>query len=60
MQKILVTTRCNLNCIYCLKDKKQENLSLADIIGQIDKASEAVLFKGGEPLLRKDIIEIET
>ncbi len=63
--RISLTPRCNLKCIYCHRegeDKPEAELSLAQI-GEILRVSEkfgirSVKFTGGEPLLRKDIIDI--
>lgn len=61
-----VTQRCNLNCPYCHKEGAFDNtggeVSLAEI-GKIINVARELGFKkikvtGGEPLLRKDIIEI--
>jgi len=58
-----ITGRCNLNCPFCcgaiksLSEVRTESLKIA-----IDKlvavGATTVVFTGGEPLLRKDIIEI--
>lgn len=63
--RISLTPKCNLKCIYCHRegeDKPEAELSLAQI-EEILKVSEkfgirSVKFTGGEPLLRKDIIDI--
>jgi len=64
--RLSVTERCTLRCAYCRADEgicpKAEELSTADFI-RIAKACTAlgirrIRLTGGEPLLRKDIIEI--
>ncbi len=61
--RVSVTKRCNLNCSYCgTKNEADEELSAE----QIEKLVRAFAFHGitkvrltgGEPLLRKDIVEI--
>jgi MoaA/NifB/PqqE/SkfB family radical SAM enzyme len=56
--KIFLTNLCNLNCVYCFKDKRKKEPSFEEILVQIKKSRKKVLFKGGEPLERKDILEI--
>jgi MoaA/NifB/PqqE/SkfB family radical SAM enzyme len=56
--KIFLTNHCNLNCVYCFKDKRKKEPSLEEILAQIKRARKKVLFRGGEPLERKDILEI--
>jgi len=63
--RISLTPRCNLQCIYCHREgevKPEAELSL-DEIREILRVSakfgiRSVKFTGGEPLLRKDIVEI--
>ena len=63
--RISVTQRCNLNCSYCHKegeiDSKNE-MSVGAIQELVTCASKLgiknVKITGGEPLLRKDILEI--
>ena len=57
-----LTYRCNLNCPYCYvgDDRKKDELSTQewfDIIEQIPFYSFVTLV-GGEPLIRKDFIDI--
>ncbi|MBI4845476.1 MAG: radical SAM protein [Candidatus Omnitrophica bacterium] len=61
-----LTRRCNLKCIHCYsnaedKDYKNE-LSLAQVKAVIDSFKKLkvpiILFSGGEPLVRKDILDI--
>jgi MoaA/NifB/PqqE/SkfB family radical SAM enzyme len=56
--KIFLTNKCNLNCVYCFKDKRKQEPELLSIINQIKKARKRIMLKGGEPLLRKDIFYI--
>lgn len=63
-----ITPRCNMNCKHCLffsengKSKKDE-ITISEafkIIDNIkkDKMIKAIWISGGEPLLRKDIVDI--
>lgn len=58
------TTKCNLNCIYCLSDKhKRECLTLEDkksVIAQARKmgARSVYLAGSGEPLMDKDLFPL--
>ena len=57
-----LTYRCNLACPYCYvgKDRNKQELTLEDwkkVIDQLPFYSIATLV-GGEPLLRKDFIDI--
>jgi cyclic pyranopterin phosphate synthase len=63
--RISLTPRCNLDCIYCHAEgevKPREELSLEEIREILRVAEKigirSVKFTGGEPLLRKDILEI--
>lgn len=56
--KIFLTNKCNLNCVYCFKDKRKREPELSSIIKQIKRARKKILLKGGEPLLRKDLLDI--
>ena len=53
--RIFLTNKCNLNCVYCFKDKRKREPELSSIIQQIKKARKKILIRGGEPLLRGDI-----
>jgi cyclic pyranopterin phosphate synthase len=63
--RIAVTNRCNLRCIYCHREG-EENPGDELSVEQIRRIGEAfhllgikkVKLTGGEPLLRKDIVEI--
>jgi len=64
---IKVTNKCNLKCPYCYADsKKEENNNFELTIIEIEKIFEEVsqmglekiVITGGEPLLRKDIVDI--
>lgn len=57
-----ITTKCNLNCKYCLSDsgaKGEYGLSTEDAIKVIEKLGKIGInrldFTGGEPLIRKDL-----
>ncbi|HJL79134.1 MAG TPA: GTP 3',8-cyclase MoaA [Candidatus Marinimicrobia bacterium] len=66
--RIAVNEQCNLRCVYCMPGngihfKSEENLlSTNEILRIIDVVSQLGVKKirltGGEPLLRKDIIEL--
>jgi len=56
--KVFLTNRCNLDCIYCFKDKRKKEPELNEIIRKISKARKKIILKGGEPLVRKDILDI--
>lgn len=62
-----VTNKCNLKCPYCYADSKIENDSTSELnIDEIEMifkelkemGLEKIVITGGEPLLRKDIVEI--
>lgn len=64
--RISLTDNCNLRCIYCMPGRNvkftKEKLTSEEVI-KIIKASEKlgikkVRFTGGEPLVRKDLIDI--
>lgn len=67
LNKVIIncTNRCNLNCIHCCKNSsiyEKEILSTQDIKNIIDVLSnynpEIIVFTGGEPLIRNDILKI--
>jgi 12,18-didecarboxysiroheme deacetylase len=61
-----VTRRCNLKCVHCYSKSEDneyageltldEGKSLIDDLAQF--GSPVILFSGGEPLVRKDILEL--
>ncbi len=61
-----VTRRCNLRCVHCYTDSdnkvRQGELTLEEGKKLLDDLAEfevpAVLFSGGEPLVRKDILQL--
>ncbi len=61
-----LTHRCNLNCIHCSVDAKNlleddffNTKQIKDIIDKIVECNpKAIIFTGGEPLVRKDFLEI--
>ena len=63
-----ITRSCNLNCVHCYADAKEkadkEIISTEAAKSIIDDLADfrvpVILFSGGEPLLRKDIIELIT
>ena len=65
--RVSVTDRCDLRCVYCMKEKmnflpKSEVLSLEEIERLCDNfielGVEKIRLTGGEPLVRKDIINL--
>tara|TARA_B100000989_G_scaffold171678_1_gene128631 strand:+ start:240 stop:572 length:333 start_codon:yes stop_codon:yes gene_type:complete len=65
--RISVTDRCDLRCVYCMKEKmqflpKKEILSLEEIERLCDNFIELGVKKiritGGEPLVRNNIIRL--
>ena len=67
--RVAVTQRCNLNCIYChhegecsQSDNGRKEITKEEIEDLLKVSKELgirkVRFTGGEPLLRKDIVEI--
>ncbi|MEM0377998.1 MAG: GTP 3',8-cyclase MoaA [Thermosphaera sp.] len=65
--RLVVTARCNYNCIFCHREglsglKRTEILNPEDygFLAKVSRKLGIVDFKitGGEPLIRKDIIEI--
>ncbi|TYQ17928.1 UNVERIFIED_CONTAM: cyclic pyranopterin monophosphate synthase subunit MoaA [Acetivibrio alkalicellulosi] len=66
--RISVTDRCNLRCIYCipkcgvLQAVEEEMLNIKEIVSFVKVAFSNGIRKikitGGEPLLRKDIVEL--
>jgi len=65
--RVSVTDRCDLRCVYCMKEKmqflpKKEILTLEEIerlcYNFIDLGVEKIRLTGGEPLVRNDIIKL--
>lgn len=63
--RIAVNSGCNLRCVYCHREgelKPENPLPIEDIIAILNIARElgikSIKFTGGEPLLRKDIVDI--
>ncbi|AIY90707.1 GTP 3',8-cyclase MoaA [Geoglobus acetivorans] len=62
--RISVTSRCNLNCFYCHREGYHSGDELSpDEIAEIAEAFKElgirkVKITGGEPLVRKDIVEV--
>ena len=63
--RISLTARCNLKCMYCHREgeKKPEGEMSADEIAEILRVAasfniRSVKFTGGEPTLRRDVVEI--
>jgi len=53
-----VTKRCNARCDFCdhwREPKQPEGVDFVDVVQRLDPL--AVIFCGGEPLLRRDIVE---
>ena len=63
--RITITNRCNVNCIYCHHDgmRSSKNEMTPDEIYKICQIAKRIgvrkiRLSGGEPLVRKDIVEI--
>ncbi|MFT5434354.1 MAG: cyclic pyranopterin phosphate synthase [Myxococcota bacterium] len=65
--RVSVTDRCNFRCQYCMPERvefmpRKEVLSyeeLAEIVGMfVEQGVDHVRITGGEPLARKDIVEL--
>ena len=64
--RIAVTKECNLRCFYCYRktnNNEQNNILSKDEIRKIVESAtklgiSKIRFTGGEPLLRKDLLEI--
>lgn len=66
--RIAVTEKCNLRCTYCMPEEgvdfqgrekilqKEEILRIIKVLGRM--GVKKVRFTGGEPLVRKDIVEL--
>lgn len=60
-----VTSKCNLHCITCFKDKNQirkKDMSKEKLLNIIDEIKELgvgyIVVSGGEPFMRPDILDI--
>lgn len=57
-----ITTKCNLRCKHCRTNSINHELSMDEIDTIIEKCKpfkpRAVFISGGEPLVRKDIVDI--
>jgi len=67
--RLSVTDRCDLRCTYCMPEKmkflpRKEVLSLEELYelstGFIDRGVTKLRITGGEPLVRRDIIDLFT
>ena len=63
--RITLTNRCNVNCLYChhdgmVRSKDEMNADELYTICKIAKkiGVKKIRLSGGEPLLKKDIVEI--
>jgi cyclic pyranopterin phosphate synthase len=65
--RLSVTDRCDLRCAYCMPEKMQflprkEVLSLEELhklaLAMIDRGISKIRLTGGEPLVRRDVIEL--
>ena len=60
----LITGRCNLNCIHCYANmyRSERELSTTEVLKIVKDATDAgvehIHYTGGEPLLRRDMIQI--
>lgn len=65
MMEMLVSGRCNLGCSYCFAeaDQKKQDMKLETALKAVDHLMAMpfyhfyIKFSGGEPLLRKDLLE---
>ncbi len=61
-----ITRRCNLRCVHCYSDSRDQNyegeLTTPQALKVLDDLAEfqapTVLFSGGEPLMRPDLFEL--
>lgn len=67
--RLSVTDRCDLRCAYCMPERmtflpKAEVLSLEELhrlaLGFIDRGVTKIRLTGGEPLVRRDMVELVT
>lgn len=57
---LCITHKCNLNCVYCYRDKNnQKDLTTDELLNLIDdlytRGMRYISLNGGEPLLREDL-----
>jgi radical SAM protein with 4Fe4S-binding SPASM domain len=65
MMELLITRKCNLGCAYCFaaSHQKQPDMELETALNAVDQLMAMpfnnfyIKFNGGEPLLRKDLLE---
>lgn len=60
-----ITSKCNLSCVYCCRDnaskevKEPELDELLDVIKQVNRMRGTfIVLQGGEPLCRKDCVDV--
>ena len=67
--RLSVTDRCDLRCTYCMPERmtflpKKDVLSLEELhklaLGMIDRGITKIRLTGGEPLVRRDVVELIT
>ncbi|MEO5705558.1 MAG: GTP 3',8-cyclase MoaA [Alteraurantiacibacter sp.] len=67
--RLSVTDRCDLRCTYCMPERmeflpKKDVLSLEELhklaLGMIDRGISKIRLTGGEPLVRRDMVELIT
>lgn len=65
--RLSVTDRCDLRCTYCMPEKmeflpRKDVLSLEELhslaLGFIDRGITKIRLTGGEPLVRRDVVEL--
>lgn len=65
--RLSVTDRCDLRCSYCMPERmrflpREEVLSLEELhrlaLGFIDRGIRKIRVTGGEPLVRRDVLEL--
>jgi cyclic pyranopterin phosphate synthase len=67
--RLSVTDRCDLRCSYCMPERmtflpRKDVLSLEELhklaLGMIDRGISKIRLTGGEPLVRRDVMELIT
>jgi radical SAM protein with 4Fe4S-binding SPASM domain len=57
-----ITDTCNYNCIHCYNPRKRKDLQISEVERVLNEAKEMqvekIKYGGGEPLLRKDFLDI--